>query len=84
MPKRDGTGPVGMGAISGRGMGVCRHADETVTLNKCGFGYGHGLRRNGSLRFSETRTQKDFLTEQKTFLENRIEIINKQLENLQA
>lgn len=82
MPGRDGTGPVGMGNMSGRGMGFCRHADERRALNKCRFGFGHGLKRSGSLRFSETRTQMDFLTEQKSLLENRLEIINKRLESL--
>lgn len=36
MPRRDGTGPMGQGAIMGKGMGICNGADYTQ------YGYGFG------------------------------------------
>ncbi len=37
MPRRDGTGPLGQGAMSGRGMGIC------TGVNMAGRGIGLGL-----------------------------------------
>ncbi|MEA4924334.1 MAG: DUF5320 domain-containing protein [Syntrophomonadaceae bacterium] len=37
MPRRNGTGPLGQGAISGRGMGIC------TGVNRAGRGIGLGL-----------------------------------------
>jgi len=52
----------------GRRFGVCRG----------GFGNGYGK----NWFAVPCKTQKDVLTEQKVCLENRLEIVNKQLENL--
>lgn len=37
MSRRDGTGPAGLGPMTGRGMGAC--------TNSQGFGYGYGMGR---------------------------------------
>jgi hypothetical protein len=37
MSQRDGTGPAGLGPMTGRGMGAC--------TNFQGLGYGYGMRR---------------------------------------
>lgn len=84
MPGRDGTGPMGQGAMTGRGFGFC------AAGNAFGYGAGLGLRfgcrrgfgRNLMPAPMKTKTQKELLTEQKELLENRLDIINKQLENL--
>lgn len=81
MPRRDGTGPLGLGAMTGGGFGNCNPNNNRLDLGR-GFGCGNDFRRN-MLSHSETsRTQRDVLTEQKSFLENRLEIVNRQLESL--
>jgi hypothetical protein len=91
MPGRDGTGPMGRGVMSGRGLGVCNGA------NVGGYGIGLGCRTGrgrgagygcmrGFGRFNigerTVLTEKELLTEQKEQLESRIDIISKRLDNL--
>ena len=92
MPRRDGTGPQGVGAMTGRGLGVC--TDGTKTYGRgTGLGLGLGLRGRGSYGcrrgagfggFTADNaagiTGQEYLAEQKEALEKRLEIINKQLE----
>lgn len=47
MPGFDGTGPNGLGPMSGRGMGDCRQAQ-----GGCGLGRGLGRGRGGRCRFA--------------------------------
>ena len=83
MPRRDGTGPMGLGAMTGRSCGVRTE----------GYGKGMGLKLRGSYgckrgfgfqgvtinSVTEISNQKQ-LAEQKAVFEKRLEIINKQLE----
>jgi hypothetical protein len=86
MPGRDGTGPVGAGPMTGRGLGLC----TGVNTVKYGAGFGMGLGRglacrhgfSGGLGGGYGRTQKELLQEQKELLQSRLEVIDKQLENL--
>ncbi len=39
MPRRNGTGPMGYGPLTGRGMGYCRGGAGV------GYGYGYGMGR---------------------------------------
>jgi hypothetical protein len=90
MPGRDGTGPLGLGSMSGRGLGVC----TGVNAVKYGSGFGLGLgmgrgfgcRRGFGISFitdpTVSKTQKELLTEQKEILQSRLDVIGKQLENL--
>jgi hypothetical protein len=92
MPGRDGTGPMGYGAMTGRGMGVC--AGATGFRYGTGFGMGYGCRRgfgrgfgrgygwNASPNLDAPRTDKEFLEEQKEFLKSRLDSIDKQLDNM--
>lgn len=71
MPRRDGTGPMGAGSMTGRGLGlVCRR------------GFDRGFGRGFAVNQTTSKTQKELLQEQKDMLQNRIEVIDKQLENL--
>lgn len=49
MPRRDGTGPMGMGSMTGRGAGFCTGFATSSYANPvgygCGFGGGRGFRR---------------------------------------
>lgn len=55
MPRRDGTGQMGAGTMTGRGFAINQ---------------------------TSSKTQEELLNEQKTVLQNRLEVIDKQLENL--
>lgn len=47
MPRGDGTGPAGMGPLTGRGAGFCNGYDAPGYANYTGFGrgFGRGFRR---------------------------------------
>jgi hypothetical protein len=82
MPRRDGTGPMGMGAMAGRGLG--NYTGENVV--KYAAGLGLGCRRGFSRNFLEDttmfKTQKELLIEQKELLDRRLDVISKRLESL--
>jgi len=92
MPGRNGTGPMGYGAMTGRGMGVCAGAPGFGY--GAGFGMGYGCRRGLGRGFGRgygwiynpspdvPRTDKEYLEGQKEFLKKRLDSINKQLENM--
>lgn len=107
MPRRDGSGPMGAGAMTGRGLGFCEGADNNVAGEGRGLGLGRGMgfgrglgagrgygmacragrgrargfgRGLGMNRGSQS-TDQEWLNEQKSFLQNRLDWIDKQLEN---
>lgn len=74
MPRKDGTGPLGQGALTGRGAGVC----GTNTL-RGGLGLGQGRGYNcRRVNFADTASKEE-LVKQKEILEARLDEINKQL-----
>jgi len=83
MPGGDGTGPLGRGAMTGRGMGVCAGAAPV------GFGPGYGMglgRRRGLGRCVlpyrvSVAGDKELLQLQKQELQARLDLLNKQLED---
>ncbi|WP_027398336.1 DUF5320 domain-containing protein [Anaerovorax odorimutans] len=84
MPRRDGSGPTGLGSMTGKGFGFCTGVN--TFRNGCGFGLGLGL-RNGcrqNYRFNSNspKTQKELLSEQKELLENRLNFIKDQLDSI--
>ena len=88
MPRRDGTGPMGAGSMTGRGLGLCTGANAVKYGAGLGMGLGLGLacRRGFGRGFAviqtSSKTQKELLQEQKTMLQYRLTVIDKQLENL--
>ncbi len=92
MPGRNGTGPMGAGSMTGRGLGICRDANPVNygagpgmgfgRGQACRRGFGRGFGRGFANSQASTQTQKELLNEQKTMLQDRLEVINKQLENL--
>ncbi len=92
MPRRDGTGPMGAGSMTGRGFGLCTGANVARYGAGLGMGLGLGLacRRGFGRGFgtgfivnqASSKTQEELLNEQKTMLQERLEFIDKQLENL--
>jgi len=43
MPRGDGTGPMGMGSLTGRRLGYCAGYDVPGFANPLGFGLGRGM-----------------------------------------
>ena len=92
MPRRDGTGPMGAGSMTGRGLGTCTGADTTkfgtgyglgLGLGlACRRGFGRGLGRGIVVKQNGSITQKELLQEQRNVLKSRLEVIDKQLEHL--
>ena len=92
MPRKDGTGPMGTGSMTGRGSGLCTGAD--IIKNGAGLGmrlglglacrrgFGRGFGMLSALNQTSPKTQKELLNEQKTMLQDRLEVILKQLETL--
>ncbi|WP_053957076.1 DUF5320 domain-containing protein [Inediibacterium massiliense] len=81
MPRRDGTGPMGMGSKTGRGMGFCNVSKSANIMGGLGLGLGcrKGFKRSGL----STMNQKDLLMEQKEILKSRLNVIDNQLNMLQ-
>ena len=92
MPRRDGTGPMGGGSMTGRGLGLCTGANAVkygaglgmgLGLGlACRRGFGRGFGRGSAINRISTKTQKERLNEQKAMLQDRLEVIEKQMENL--
>ena len=95
MPRGDGTGPMGMGRMNGRGTGFCSHYATPGYANpvgfRCGFGGGRGLRRMfyatglpgwvrlGYPTYEPASGEKELLIQQAEFLESQLEQVKKRL-----
>lgn len=82
MSGRDGTGPLGSGAMSGRGLGICTGRPQFRLGQGVGFSRRRGLVRNCVFGQIDAMTKKELLEEQKKLLEARLAIISKQLESV--
>ena len=76
VPGRDGTGPMGAGPMTGRGLGVCAGGTANRGLGMgrgMGLGMGRGRGRGYAWRAPDARaddvSRKDFLVERKAELE---------------
>jgi hypothetical protein len=76
MPRFDGTGPMGWGAKSGRGLGVCGFPARATAFMGRGYGYGIG-RGLGSCRWFPTPAihSKDAIEDEISFLEERLKAL---------
>ena len=92
MPRMDGTGPMGAGSMTGRGLGACTGSKAVKYGAGLGFGFGLGLAcRHGfgrgfgrgiAAKLNSSKTQKELLQEKRNALKSRLDVIDKQLENL--
>lgn len=83
---------MGAGSMTGRGLGSCTGANAVKYGAGLGLGLGLGLaRRRGfgrgfgrgiAVDQNTSKTQKELLQEQKNVLKSRLDVIDKQLENL--
>ncbi len=83
MPGRDGTGPMGLGTMTGRGFGPCACAAPARQGLGLGFGRRHCFRGGFGAGYAHSQgiTRNELLKEQKEFLQRRIELIDKQMTN---
>ncbi len=83
MPGLNGTGPMGAGPMTGRGMGYCNKANANAGFYGRRMGRGFGFRRfyNASPEMTPEQT-KDILTQQKSFLERELASIDEQINKL--
>lgn len=89
MPRRNGTGPMGLGSMTGRGKGFCNISNVTKVagvIGGLGLGLGLGCRRgfgrNSFVDNIEGESKKDLLMKQKAALENSLKVLNDQLNNI--
>lgn len=75
MPRRDGTGPTGQGAMTGRGLGYCA-TGRPLARN---FGRGMRLGRGFGYNYGYVANDKESLKAEKEYLQNRINDIDKEL-----
>jgi hypothetical protein len=83
---------MGAGSMTGRGLGACAGTNPVkygaglgmgLGLGlACRRGFGRGFGRGFAVNPTSSKTQKELLHEQKTMLQDRLEVIDKQLENL--
>ncbi|MCK4551550.1 MAG: DUF5320 domain-containing protein [Tenericutes bacterium] len=75
MPIRDKTGPAGEGAMTGRRLGDCGNTNTSFDRPGQGRGRGRGFNRmNYRVNTSDVKTN---LEEEKKYLQNRLDEINK-------
>lgn len=86
MPGRDGTGPCGRGAATGRGLGFCTGAYAGRHAVGAGLGFACGCGRRGGRDITteevSPETHKQALKLQKAVLEDRLNDIDKRLDTL--
>jgi len=86
MPRRDGTGPMGMGSRTGRGMGSCSSGVKRGLGLAIGAGLGLGLKRGfrNFLRLNLTPEEEiSELKSQATSLEEGLSNIKKRINELE-
>jgi len=88
MPGKNGTGPFGMGSMTGRGFGLCAgNGLQTRPRFGLGFGcrrgFGNGFNQQGNMVASTNANQllQQNLVDQKRFLEKRLQEVNHDLES---
>lgn len=85
MPGRDGTGPAGTGAMTGRGVGFCIGAGFGLGQGlgtACRRGFGRGFRRFAVRDQISPENRKKILQAQMDALKNRLSVIDSQMNRL--
>ncbi|KUO72112.1 MAG: hypothetical protein APF77_00810 [Clostridia bacterium BRH_c25] len=95
MPRGDGTGPMGMGPMTGRGLGICAGIYTGIAALRCinrGTGYGMGFGRGRGFgrmsytayggAFKSAEDEKEYLSNQAELLENQLHQVEKRLKDI--
>ena len=89
MPARDGTGPIGMGARTGRGFGPCSgYSAQPMYGYGCGYGRGRGFRQmRAPYPFKpadiDPNAEKSLLQDQVRMLEQELELVKNLLKKFE-
>ncbi|HCP15171.1 MAG TPA: hypothetical protein DIT32_05295 [Peptococcaceae bacterium] len=96
MPGRNGTGPLGQGTQTGRGLGFCKGDPTGVYSVGSGCGFGRGMGYGRGLGFGcrkgfggyyagrpDALAKEEILKEEKEILQSRLDIVSRQLDDLQ-
>ncbi len=92
MPGRDGTGPLGIGSMTGRGFGLCSGIKAERNYSRIGALCGRGLRMGAGYGCRQGRlfdtvvsesSERELFSAQKDLLEARLDSINKHLGRMQ-
>ena len=78
MPGRDGTGPWGRGAMTGRGLGYCPGVPRYGYGRWCAPGYGRGWRWFATPQVDA----KELMKAEMEALQRRLDYLKEQLDNL--
>ena len=91
MPRRDGTGPMGFGPMTGRGAGYCSGHPNSEFMNtgfrRGYFGWGRGWRRwpqsiqNQEQYYPTKNEEKEMLNQELNSLKQEIALIEKRLQD---
>ena len=84
MPRGDGTGPMGMGSMTGRGAGYCAGLAVPGARNAPGMFGGFGCRRGagGKMRGAGFQAnEKELLVQQMNLLEKQLQEVKKRLDS---
>jgi hypothetical protein len=93
MPGRDGTGPSGLGAMTGRGLGFCSGVGVGRYGSGFGAGYGRGLDSDSVMAAEEEdffniapseSMEKEILSAERDYLEARLSTIKEHLDRTKA
>ncbi|NLO10719.1 MAG: DUF5320 domain-containing protein [Clostridiales bacterium] len=96
MPRLDGTGPMGRGAMTGRGAGLCAYPGLGARLQNGPYvGYGRGFRRQfygtGLPGYSRSDywgdglaiNEKTYLADQKILLSQQLKLVKERLAEME-
>lgn len=83
MPRLDGSGPMGQGAGTGRGLGTCEGKRQSPLSQARGLRGGRGLGQRRNYLLNETNVNnKELLIARRDNLKTRLEEIEKEIEKL--
>ena len=95
MPRGDGTGPTGMGPMTGRGAGYCAGGFRNVPMRGgMGYGRGFGFRRaqgwgapgyySVAPNYLSQEEERDILLQQTQALEREVQYMKERLRELEG
>lgn len=91
MPRGDGTGPNSMGPMTGGGFGYCNNNDNQTQYGNrlgCGRGFFRGRKSGRGTKFGNRFFNNSFSNEKvdlerkKEYFQSKLDLVKKQLENL--
>lgn len=82
MPGGDRTGPMGQGAMTGRGLGPCNTSGNVFSFRRGGMGRGRFFNR-GFSNFQNTNNETQALLEENNTLRSKLSDLEQRLADLE-